>query len=134
MREGPEDIVRAVARGYAVMAFLCGAALLVSIVFLVMAFGPRGFFDDWLFIAMILPGIATAALAPFIWREKAWAMLTVLVIAVGYRFFVGTITEDPYAQWTFTGLAALFALFTGVRLWLGPDPARHDRRSRWSGA
>jgi hypothetical protein len=109
VRESRDDIVRAVSRGYAMLVF-CAAALSLLATALLVAFARLS--ES---VLVIRPGLG-ALLGPFIWRQKVWAMLVALGLAVGLRFMFGNDTE--LVRWTLTGCAALFAVLTGVRLWL----------------
>ena len=129
MPGGRERIVRAASWAFAVLMFLGGAAALGAMAFLIAAFGSGGFvknlvndlFNDWLLALVVLCGAGAMALAPFIWRQRAWAMLTALALAVAFRFMFGN--ETLLLNVLLTGVAVFFAVCTGLRLWLG-QPAR----------
>jgi hypothetical protein len=50
------------------------------------AFGSRGIFEPKFFAFIVLPGIMGLALAWPIWRQRIWAMLAVLAIAILLTF------------------------------------------------
>jgi len=77
----------------------------------------RGIFEPKFFAFIIAPGIAGLALAPFLWRAKAWAMLLTLAIALMLTFLFSP--ETLLTRLLLPGTTALFAVFTGIQLWLG---------------
>ena len=110
------DLLRAVAYGYAMMTALVGIGLLAFLVVLYAAFGLKP--ADWLLVALFaIPAIVCFALAPYIWRQNAWAMIAALGLIVAARAMIG-IDGSPIG-WATTIVAVLFAIFTGLRLWLG---------------
>jgi hypothetical protein len=113
----PDRIARLVAWLYAVLSALGGALILAFVAVLIAAFGSRGLFEFKFFTFIILPGILGIALAPFIWRGRVWAMFAVLAIAIGLTFLFSR--ETLALRIALPGTAALFAVFIGVRLWLG---------------
>ena len=116
MRERRADLLRAVAYGYAMMTALVGIGLFGFLVLLYAAFGFKP--ADWLLIALFtIPAIVCFALVPFIWRQKAWAMIAALLLIVAARAMIG-IDNSPIG-WVTTIVAVLFAVFTGLQLWLG---------------
>ncbi len=71
------DLLRAVAYGYAMMTALVGIGLLAFLVVIYAAFGLKP--ADWLLVALfVIPAIVCFALAPYIWRQNAWAMIAAL--------------------------------------------------------
>jgi hypothetical protein len=116
MRESREDVVRSVSRGYAVLLGFAAAASL-GLTALMFAFMPlQNIISNSKSAMVSLPALG-ALLVPFIWRQQVWAMLAALVLAVGLRFWFGNDTE--FLKWMLTGFAVVFAVLTGVRLWLG---------------
>jgi hypothetical protein len=113
----PDRIARLVARFYAVLSALGGAVILAFVAVLIAAFGSRGLFELKFFAFIILPGILGIVLAPFIWRGHVWAMFAVLAIAVGLTFLFSR--ETLAMRIALPATAALFAVFTGVQMWLG---------------
>lgn len=109
--------VRLVARLYAVLSALGGALILAFVAVLISAFGARAIFEPKFLTLVVLPGILPIALAPFIWREYLWAMFAVLAIAIGLTFLFSR--ESAATQVALPGTSALFAVFTGIRIWLG---------------
>ncbi len=110
------DLLRAVAYGYAMMTALVGIGLLAFLVVIYAAFGLKP--ADWLLVALfVIPAIVCFALAPYIWRQNAWAMIAALALIVAARAMIG-IDNSPIG-WATTIVAVLFAIFTGLRLWLG---------------
>jgi hypothetical protein len=120
MRGQRADLLRAVAYGYALMTVLVGGGLLAVLIVIYTAFGLKP--ADWLLVVLfVIPAIACFALAPLIWRQKAWAMIAALGLVVAARAMIGT--DDSPIGWATTLVAILFAIFTGLRLWLGgPGP------------
>lgn len=116
MREQRAGLLRAVAYGYAMMTALVGIGLLGFLVVIYAAFGLK--VADWLLVALfVIPAIVCFALAPFIWRQKAWAMIVALGLIIAVRAMIGI--DDSPIGWVTTIVAILFAIFTGLRLWLG---------------
>ena len=116
MRESREDIVRAVAQGYAALVSFAAAASL-GLTALMVAYIPlTNILSNQKSAMVILPGLG-ALLVPFIWRQKVWAMLAALGLAIGLRFWFGNDAE--FLKGTLTIVAAAFAVLTGVCLWLG---------------
>ena len=110
------DLLRAVAYGYAMMTALAGIGLLAFLVVIYAAFGLKP--ADWLLVALfVIPAIVCFALAPYIWRQNAWAMIAALALIVAARAMIGI--DDSPIGWVATIVAVLFAIFTGLRLWLG---------------
>lgn len=110
------DLLRAVAYGYATMTALVGIGLLAFLVVIYTAFGLKP--SDWLLVALFaIPAIVCFALAPYIWRQNAWAMIAALALIVAARAMIGI--DDSPIGWAVTIVAVLFAIFTGLRLWLG---------------
>jgi hypothetical protein len=110
------DLLRAVAYGYAMMTALVGIGLLGILVVIYAAFGLKP--ADWLLVVLFLvPAIVCFALAPYIWRQNAWAMIAALALIVAARAMIGI--DDSLIGWALTAVAILFAIFTGLRLWLG---------------
>lgn len=112
-----ELIVKIVSWVYAVLSALGGALVLAFVAVLVAAFGSNGLFEPKFFIFIVLPGVAGIALAPFIWMRKAWAMIAALAIAIGLTFLFSQ--ETLALRLALPGVSALFAIFTGLRFWLG---------------
>jgi hypothetical protein len=109
-------LLRAVAYGYAMMTALVGIGLLAFLVVIYAAFGLKP--ADWLLVALcLIPAIVCFALAPYIWRQNAWAMIAALGLIVAARAMIGI--DDSPIGWVTTAVAVLFAIFTGLRLWLG---------------
>jgi len=116
MRDRRADLLRAVAYGYAAMTALVGIGLLGFLVVIYAAFGLKP--ADWLLVVVfVIPAIVCFALAPYIWRQNAWAMIAALALIVAARAMIGI--DDSPIGWATTIVAILFAIFTGVRLWLG---------------
>jgi hypothetical protein len=113
----PAHIVCLIARLYAVLSVLGGLSVLALVAVLISAFGTRDVFEPKFLSFIVVAGIVPIALAPFIWRGRAWAMFAMLAIAVGLTFLFSR--ESPTMQVALPGTSALFAAFTGVRLWLG---------------
>jgi len=110
------DLLRAVAYGYAIMTALLGVGLLGFLVVIYAAFGLRP--SDWLLVVLFaIPAVVCFALAPYIWRQKAWAMIIVLGLMIAVRAMIGV--DESLIGWAATIVAILFAIFTGLRLWLG---------------
>jgi hypothetical protein len=98
------------------MTALVGIGLLGILVVIYAAFGLKP--ADWLLVALfVIPAIVCFALAPFIWRQNAWAMIAALGLIVAARAMIGI--DDSPIGWVTTLVAVLFAVFTGLRLWLG---------------
>jgi membrane protease YdiL (CAAX protease family) len=114
---GPARIVGLVVRLYAVLSALGALLVLAFVAILISAFGMKDIFEPKFFSFVVMPGIVPIALAPFVWRGRVWAMFAVLAIAVGLTFLFSR--ESPTMQVALPGTSALFAVFTGVRLWLG---------------
>ncbi|MBV8835530.1 MAG: hypothetical protein JO000_03245 [Alphaproteobacteria bacterium] len=114
---GEDRIVRITARLYAILSALGGAAILAFVGVLISAFGARGIFEPKFFAFIIAPGIAGLALAPFLWMEKVWAMALALAVALMLTFLFSL--ETLFMRIVLPGTTALFAVFTGVQLWLG---------------
>ena len=116
MSEQRAGLLRAVAYGYAMMTALVGIGLLGFLVVVFAAFGLKP--SDWLLVALFTgPALVCFALAPFIWRQKAWAMIVALGLIIATRAMIG-IDDSPVSRVT-TIVAILFAICTGLRLWLG---------------
>ena len=113
----PDGIVRAAARLYAILAALGGVAILAFVALLISSFGTRGILEPKFFAFIIAPGIAGLVLAPFLWMGKVWAMLLALAIALMLTFLFSP--ETLLTRVVLPGTTALFAVFTGIRLWLG---------------
>jgi len=113
----PARIARVAARVYAILAALGGASILAVVAVLIAAFGSRGIFEPKFLAFIVLPGVAGLALALPIWRQRTWAMLAALAIAImlSFVFSMGT----ALLRIALPGAAAVFALFTGVQFWLG---------------
>jgi len=111
------QIARITARLYAILAALGGAAILGFVGLLISAFGARGIFEPKFFSFIIAPGIAGLALAPFLWMRKIWAMLLALAVALMLTFLFSP--ETLLTRVLLPGTTALFAVFTGIQLWLG---------------
>ena len=116
MRESGEDIARTVSQAYAVLVSFAAAASIGLTALMVALIPLKNIVDNQKSAMVILPGLG-ALLAPFIWRQKVWAMLAALGLAIGLRFWFGNDTE--FLKWMLTGFAAAFAVLTGVCLWLG---------------
>jgi hypothetical protein len=87
-RKQRAGLLRAVAYGYAMMTALMGLGLLAFLVVLYAAFGLKP--SDWLLVALfVIPAIVCLALAPFIWRQKGWAMFAALGLIVTARAMIG---------------------------------------------
>ena len=117
MNEQGALIARIAARSYAILAALGGVAILGVVALLISAFGTRGMFELKFLTFIVLPGIAGIALAWPIWRQRTWAMLAALGVAVMLTFLFSM--ESGLLHVALPGAAALFALFTGVHIWLG---------------
>jgi len=116
MSEPRADLLRAVAYGYAMMTALVGIGLLAFLVVIYATFGLKP--SDWLLaVLVVIPALMCFALAPYIWRQNAWAMIAALALIVAARAMIGI--DDSPIGWVVTIVAILFAIFTGVRLWLG---------------
>ena len=116
MRDRRAVLLRAVAYGYAMMTALVCIGLLAFLVVIYAAFGLKP--SDWLLVALfVIPAIVCFALAPYIWRENAWAMIAALALIVAARAMIGI--DGSLIGWAVTAVAILFAIFTGLRLWLG---------------
>jgi hypothetical protein len=113
-------IVRLVARLYAALAALGGLLLLALVALLISAFGAKDVYDPKFLSFILIAGILPIALAPFIWRGRVWAMFAALAIAIGLTFLFSR--QSSTLQVVLPSTAAVFALFTGIRTWLG-DPA-----------
>ena len=111
------DPVRAVTRLYAALSALGGLSVLAVVAALIAAFGSRDVFEPKFLSFIAIAGIAPIALAPFIWRGRPWAMFAVLAIALGMTFMFSR--QSVVLRVALPGATALFALFTGVRMWLG---------------
>jgi hypothetical protein len=109
-----------VARLYAVLAALGGLLVLAVVAALISAFGARDVFDPKFLSFILIAGILPIVLAPFIWRGRVWAMFAALAIAIGLTFLFSRQTST--LQVVLPSAAALFALFTGIRTWLGKPP------------
>ncbi len=110
-------IARVAARLYAILAALGGATILAFVALLISSFGTRGIFEPKFFTFIVAPGIAGLVLAPFLWRGKAWAMVLALAIALMLTFLFSL--ETLFMRIVLPGTTALFAVFTGIQLWLG---------------
>jgi hypothetical protein len=111
-----EEKLRSLARVYSVVVMLLGLGILGVTIMLAMAFGLHGFGGTYL-VFVILPALAAIALAVFIWRQKMWAMLAALALAVFMRFMFGS--ETLMLNMILTGTALGCAVITGLHLWLG---------------
>jgi hypothetical protein len=107
---------RLAARVYAVCVVLFGLAPVGIVLFLTAIFGLHP--ADWkLFVFGLLPGLMFVALGPFIWRQKTWAMIAALLLAVAFRYVLG---HQNLAIDTALVLAPiLFAGFTVIALMAG---------------
>jgi hypothetical protein len=115
-RKQRAGLLRAVAYGYATMTALVGLGLLAFLAVLYAAFGLKP--SDWLLVALfVIPAMVCLALAPFIWRQKGWAMIAALGLIVAACAMIG-IDGSPIG-WATTIVAILFAIFTGLQFWLG---------------
>jgi|GEM_PF-4377863 len=104
------------AYGYAMMTALVGIGLLAFLVVIYASFGLKP--SDWLLVALFaIPAIVCFALAPHIWRQNARAMIAALALIVAARAMIGV--DESLIGWVTAMLAVLFAIFTGLRLWLG---------------
>ena len=116
MRAQCAGLLRAVAYGYAMMTASVGVALLGFLVVIYTAFGLKA--ADWLLVALVvMSAMVCFALAPYIWRQNAWAMIVALGLTVAVRAMIGI--DDSPIGWVTTIVAILFAIATGLRLWLG---------------
>ena len=113
----PARTVRLVTRIYAALSVLGGLLVLFVVCALIAAFGSRDVFEPKFLSFIAIAGILPIVLAPFIWRGRAWAMFTVLAIALGVTFLLSR--ETVTLQVLLPATTALFAVFTGVRMWLG---------------
>jgi hypothetical protein len=113
----PAQTVRLVARLYAALSVLGGLLVLFVVWALVSAFGSKDVFDPKFLSFIVIAGVLPVALAPFIWRGRPWAMFAVLAIALGVTFLLSRQTST--LQVLLPATTALFALLTGVRMWLG---------------
>ena len=111
------DGARIAARSYAILAALGGAGILAFVALLISAFGSRGLFEPRFFTFIILPGLMGLALAWPIWRQRTWAMLAALAIAIMLTFIFSM--ETGLLRVLLPATTALFAVFTGLHLWLG---------------
>ena len=111
------SIVRLVARLYAALAALAGLLVLGVVAALISAFGARDVFEPKFLSFIVVAGIGPIVLAPFIWRGRVWAMFAALALAIGLTFLFSRQTST--LQVVLPSTAALFALFTGIRTWLG---------------
>jgi len=125
MAENSADAVRILARISAVVSFLGGGAVVAVITLLLVMFGHRSvvqeladLFDDLArggaFAFVALGGLGAIALAPFIWRGHAWAMLAVTAIAAGFLLLFGN--ETLVLKLALAGITALFVVCTATRL------------------
>ena len=114
----PARTVRLVSWLYAALSALGGLLVLAVVAALISAFGSRDVFEPKFLSFIAIAGVAPIALSPFIWRGRPWAMFTVLAIALGVTFLLSR--ETSTLRILLPGTTALFALFTGVRMWLGP--------------
>jgi hypothetical protein len=109
-------IARLAARLYAILAALGGAAILAFVGLLISTFGARGIFDPKFVTFIVAPGIAGLLLAPFLWVGKIWAMLLALAVALMLTFLFSP--ETLLTRVALPGTTALFAVFTGIHVWL----------------
>ena len=107
------ELARIAARVYAVCVVLTGIGVIGAVAFLIAVFGFHP--ADWRLLAF---GGALAlvfiALGFFIWRQRLWAMLAALALAVALPYVVGP-SRGPLLIVIF-GVPLLFALLTGVGL------------------
>jgi len=113
----PARTVRLVAWLYAALSALGGLLVLFVVWALIAAFGARDVFEPKFLSFIAIAGVAPIALAPFIWRGRPWAMFAALAIALGVTFLFSR--ETATLRILLPAITALFALLTGVRMWLG---------------
>jgi hypothetical protein len=111
------DTLRALARLYALLVMLLGLGVFAVVIMLAMSFGPQGLFGAKFLSFVIAPALAAIGLAGFIWRQKPWAMLAALSLAVFWRFAFGN--ETLMLNIILSAMAVAFAVITGLHLWLG---------------
>jgi hypothetical protein len=126
--ERDQRIVSVLSRISAVVSFLGGVAILGFLLLLTMLWPTRSFFGELLAllcdpaaIALFLCAIAAMVLAPFIWRERIWAMLATLALSGGLLFMFGN--ETLFLKISLSGMTALFAICAAAHHWLArPAP------------
>src|SRR5215210_5288775 len=116
------NTVAILSRTSAVVSVLGGLGIINFKILLTMLWTPRPFFAELLdmmreppFIVLLLCAIAATALAPFIWRERMWAMLAALALSGGFLFMFGN--ETLFLKVSLSATTALFAICAGVRFW-----------------
>ena len=124
-----QQIVAVLSRIAAVVSFLGGIVILSFLLLLTMLWPTRGFLGELLallreppVIGFLLCAVAATVLAPFIWRERIWAMLAALAISGGFLFMFGN--ETLFLKISLSAVTALFAICIAVRHWLGRAAAR----------
>src|ERR1044072_3030353 len=127
--QSDQQIVAILSRLSAVAACLGGLAVLGFLVLVTMLWPTRSFLGELLallreppFIGSLLCAVVAMALAPFIWRERIWAMAAALVLSGSLLFMFGN--ESLVLKILLSGTTALFAICIGVRHWLGGAGAR----------
>ena len=125
---GDPATVRVLSRVSAVVSFLGGLAIIGVMTLLLMMFSRRSFVAEFatmirdpVFLLFVLSGVVAMALAPFIWRQKFWAMAAALALSGTFLFLFGSETE--LLRWSLTGTTVLFAV-CGVMHWLACPAAR----------
>lgn len=104
---------RLAARIYAVCVVLFGCAPIGLAAFLVAVFGLKS--SNWrLFVFVVLPGLVFIALGPLIWRQRTWAMIAALALAVAFRYVLSNPT--PAIGVGLIAVPVLFAALTAVDL------------------
>lgn len=127
--ERDQTIVAILSRISAVVSFLGGLAILGFLLLLTMLWPTRSFLGELLallreplVIGFLVCAAVAMALAPFIWRERIWAMLAALGLSGGLLFMFGN--ETLFLKISLSGASALFAISAAARHWLGRVPAR----------
>ena len=126
--ERDQAIVAVLSRMSAVVSFLGGVAIVGFLLLLTMLWPTRTFLGELLallreppVIGLLLCAIAPMGLAPFIWRERIWAMLAALALSGGLLFLFGK--QTLFLKISLSGSTALFAISAAARHWLGrPAP------------
>jgi hypothetical protein len=124
-----QQIVAILSRISAVVSFLGGLAILGFLLLLTLLWPTRAFLGELLallreppFIGFLLCAVVAMALAPFIWRERIWAMAAALALSGSFLFMFGN--ETLFLKILLSGITGLFAICIGVRHWLGRAAAR----------
>ena len=89
MRAADEDARRRLARLYSILVMLLGLGILAATAMLGMVFGPRGLLNVNYLSFVILPALVALAVAVFIKRQQAWAMIAALLLAIYARVMFG---------------------------------------------